>query len=94
MRVRYLAAATRDLDDIFAHIAERNPNVADRVILELRTWVEVLSDFPKAGRETAFVGVRSTPVPRLPYVIYYRVRPGELRILRVRHARRRPLSRA
>lgn len=92
MRIRYLQSAARDLNELITYVARDNPLAASSLERECRVFLELLADFPHAGRRSGFSGVRYSPVPRLPYVIYYRLLPGELRILRIRHARRRPLG--
>jgi toxin ParE1/3/4 len=46
------------------------------------------------GRMTDQPGVRVLPVVRYPYLIFYTVvdESDEVRILRIRHGRRRPLA--
>ena len=82
-------AAFRDLEAIWAYLAEDNPEAADRVILELHRAIRRLSKFPAAGH-------RRTDLTRLPllfwtegrYEILYRVFPEFIEIDAVLHGSR------
>jgi toxin ParE1/3/4 len=78
--------AVDDLQAIKSYIAAMNPGAAQRVAQALLEAGESLSVFPMRGRPSG--GVRQF-VAVTPYVMRYRVRPGEVVILRVRHGRRR-----
>jgi plasmid stabilization system protein ParE len=38
-----------DLDQIRAHIAEENPDAADRIVTEIFSRIRVLVEFPRQG---------------------------------------------
>ena len=90
MRLRWTRRAERDLDEIAAYIGQDSPAAAARVILELIDAVEsLLPGQPAIGRAGRVLGTRELIVGGLPYIIPYRVRDGDLEILRVLHASRR-----
>lgn len=92
MVVRFTARANAELRAIFAYIERDNHRAAIDVASRIQEFSRVLAEQPGMGRATSRTGVRTCPVPGLPYLIFFRVRDPELQILRLRHARRRPLS--
>ncbi len=90
MRLRWTRRAERDLDEIAAYIGQDSPAAAARVVLELIDRVEsLLPGQPAIGRPGRVLGTRELIIGGLPYVIPYRVRDGDLQILRMLHVSRR-----
>lgn len=70
---------------------EAGPEVASRFLDAVEAMHEAIGRHPKAGSarygyETGIAGLRSRPVPRFPYLIFYVEAPGRIEILRVLHA--------
>ena len=65
--------ARDDLDAIYAWIAKDAPKVADVVVARILRSARILSRFPYIGRPGKIAGTHEWPVPRLPYLIVYRV---------------------
>lgn len=93
MKVRYSPRALAQLEEIHKYIAEYNPRAAAAVVARIQDLCEKLGEFPGMGAATDHPGVRMVPVVRYPYLIFYVVvaQSSEVRILRIRHGRRRPL---
>lgn len=86
MAVRWTDAAALDLDWIQMWIHADDPDAAERVIFQLIDAVERLAEFPLLGRDGREEGSREWSVPRLPYIIAYRIENDDgLTILRVLH---------
>jgi addiction module RelE/StbE family toxin len=94
MRVRYSPSALAQLERIHSYIARHNPRAAQKVIARIEDLCARLADFPGMGAETDNARVRVLPVVRYPYLIFYTIlaEDDEVRILRVRHGRCRPLA--
>jgi toxin ParE1/3/4 len=92
MKVRYTETALREVDGIFAYIADYNVVAAAAVVERVDELVEQLSEFPYLAQETDIAGVRKFPLGRFPYVVYYTVQQDEVIILHIRHGARRPPS--
>lgn len=92
MYVRYLRRASLDLQEIGTYVDRDSPVAARRVLATIERHIALLCDFPDLGRWSGVQSVRIAPVPRLPYLIFYRRVGDELRILRVRHSRRRAIA--
>ena len=87
-RLRVTAAATTDLEEIWAYIAQESSVSADRFVDELLDKFPLLAERPEIGvaRETLAPGPRLFPVRR--YLIFYRWTPPYLDIVRVLHSSR------
>ena len=90
MRIRYTLRARADLEEIRFYLLERDPRAAVAVLTTIRRRIAWLADFPLMAPETDEPGVRALPVVRYPYRVYYELVGSEVRLLHVRHTRRRP----
>jgi toxin ParE1/3/4 len=90
MRLRWTPTAYLELQDVVAYIAIRNPQGAAKVHARIRHTIDLLVDFPAAGRATREPGVRRILSLPYPYIVSYEVMGEAIVILSVRHARRRP----
>ncbi|CAO4156528.1 type II toxin-antitoxin system RelE/ParE family toxin [Methylorubrum thiocyanatum] len=93
MKLRLSARASDDLSSIAAYLAARDPQAAYHVEQQLADALRRLLDHPKAGRPVGS-GLRRLAVPRLPYLIYYRVDEAAdaVGVVTIRHTARRPLG--
>lgn len=88
MRVVRSGRAGRDLDDIFDHTARRwGADQAERYLRELDAACQRLAEYPLLGSAADLVrpGYRRLASGR--HVIYFRVHPDEVLIVRVLHQR-------
>jgi len=89
LRLRWARLAERDLDEIADYIGQDNPAAAARVVLELIDQAEsLLPEHPAIGRPGRVLGTRELVIGNLPYILAYRVRGGDVEILRVLHTAR------
>jgi toxin ParE1/3/4 len=88
MNVRFTNKAQVDLDQIRSFISQENPSAASRLVTRLIELSRALSDNPKEGRTADEPGVHVLIVPRLNYLIFYRLAEAEIQILHIRHASR------
>jgi toxin ParE1/3/4 len=93
MSFSFSPKALRNIDEIHTYVARENPAAARKILDRIHTIAAYLGDFPLSGRPTGLREIRVCPVHPYPYLIFFRPVPGkkEVRILRVRHAARRPL---
>jgi toxin ParE1/3/4 len=92
MTVTWSPEALFDLADPRDYIAEDNPDAARRVAIAVVQMVEDgLSINPKLGHPGRIPGTREMVIPKLPFIVPYRIRADVLEVLGVyHHARRRP----
>lgn len=76
-------AAQRDVGRAYSYLAQFNPAAAQQMATELYEAVRLLAPYPYSGREVD--GGRRELVAAGSYVIVYKVRTTETRILRVWH---------
>ncbi len=85
MRIRWLEAASRDLDRAAAYIARDDPGAASRAVLRVVGAVGHLAANPGMGRVGRVEGTRELVVSDTPFIVPYRVKNGLVEILRVFH---------
>jgi plasmid stabilization system protein ParE len=89
MHVRIMPAALREIEAIGDYIAKDNPSRAVSFISEIYESRHGLSEyaerFPVIPRYADFAVRRR---PHDPYLIFYRIRSGEVEVLRVVHGAR------
>lgn len=91
MKVRLLAKAVDDLDKIKSFIEADSPRAALDVARCFADSFGLIGNNPEIGRPIEGQAVRLFVVPRLPYVMPYRIRRNAIEILRVFHtSQRRP----
>ena len=90
MKVRYRERALADLDEIFQYIDQRSPGGARNVIDAIHAPIEAIADYPLSAPRTSFGGIHVKVIGQYRYKVFYRVNAGEVEILHVRHAARRP----
>jgi toxin ParE1/3/4 len=80
--------AEADLDDIWEHIAEDNPDAADKVLDDIGERCAMLAQFPMIGtsRDELFPALRSLAVGH--YVIFYLPLDDGIDVVRVLHGKR------
>jgi toxin ParE1/3/4 len=92
MKVRWTPRASRDLSDIHASLAERDPAAALAVARTIRAQAEALGAHPLMGHAGRVKGTRELVLAGYPYAIAYRVARERVEILAVRHRARRWLQ--
>jgi plasmid stabilization system protein ParE len=88
MKVRYTPRAQADLEAIFAYLDARAPAAALSVKSTIERRIAQLETFPFMAPETDLPGIRELTIIR--YKVYYEVSSGEVWIVHIRDARRRP----
>jgi toxin ParE1/3/4 len=90
MKVRVTDDATEDLRRINAFISARDAAAAESVIDRIRRTLALLATLPRLGHAGIVHGTYEISIPRVPFLVVYRVDVGdrneELVILCVYHA--------
>ncbi|MFC1524042.1 type II toxin-antitoxin system RelE/ParE family toxin [Thermodesulfobacteriota bacterium] len=75
--------AIHDLEDIWLYIAIDSPHIADKFLDSVFEQCQLFCSSPEMGRlrEDLLPGMRSFSIKR--YVIFYRVIPGRVEIIRI-----------
>jgi toxin ParE1/3/4 len=89
MRVRVTDDAKADLRQIKASVGEHNAIAAEGVIDRIRKTLTLLAVLPRLGHPGLVHGTFEKGVPRVPYLVVYRIAIAdddrELVVLRVYH---------
>lgn len=92
MRLRLTEDAASDLESIKTFTADFDDAIADGIIDRIAGVIRLLCHWPHMGHAGSRVGTFEMAVPRLPFVIIYRLdfgdRAEELIVLRIYHMRR------
>ena len=88
LKLRFTAAAHRDLHDILEYLGPRNPLAANSVIIAIEHSANLLTEYPMSARKTDMKDVRVKALTKYPFLIFYHTGNSELTILRVWHSSR------
>jgi plasmid stabilization system protein ParE len=86
MSAFFTPKARTDLSRIHSYIAKDNPAAASRLAVELLAACDRLELFPERGRKGRIAQTRELTTV-WPYVIVYRIRRGNVEVLRIWHGR-------
>ena len=89
IRVFWHPEALGDLQEIAQYIARDNPGAARGVVARVEELVEILEQYPRAGRIGRAEGTRELVVPGTPYIVAYTVDGDAVDIVAVFHGARR-----
>lgn len=90
MNLVWSIEALDDLENLHAYIAKDSPKAARATALAVIAAVEtLLLENPHIGRAGRVSGTREFVVPHTPFIAPYRIKDGDLQILRVYHGARR-----
>ncbi len=84
---RWTTPARRDLEAQFEYIQRENPAIVSHIATLIKKATNSLDTFPHLGRDGVVAGTKELVIPRLPFVCVYRVRDGQVEILRLLHER-------
>ena len=88
MQVKWLRNAAKNLNDATEYIADDNPKVARKFFMHTIESVNKLAQYPELGRAGRVPGTRELVIFGYPYIIPYRIKDGDVEILRVFHTSR------
>jgi toxin ParE1/3/4 len=89
VKIRWFASAIRDLKALRQFIEEDDASAAAEVAKRIIAAVEILADFPSAGRPGRIPSTRELLISGTPYLVAYRVVSGKVEVLRVLHGARK-----
>ena len=89
VKIKWLALAAEDLEEVERYISKDSPAQAVSVVLRIIKAVEILADYPGIGRQGRVEDTRELVLSDLPYIIPYRQKNGWIEILRVFHQARK-----
>ena len=88
MQVKWLRNAAKNLNDATECLAEENPKVAREFFIHIIKSVNKLAYYPELGRAGRVVRTRELVIVGYPYIVPYRIKDGNVEILRVFHTSR------
>jgi addiction module RelE/StbE family toxin len=90
--LEYAIAAGEDLESIQRYIEAENPKAAARVIENIMTAADSLTDFPLLGKPWRRAGTRKLVLTKYPYSIIYRLTPVKVLVLTIAHQSRKHIG--
>jgi toxin ParE1/3/4 len=85
MRIRWTQAAADDFESIANYLTEHHPTYIHSTILEIHQRIQSLLSFSSRGRPGRIEGTRELVIPRLPYIVVYRIAVDDVEILHIYH---------
>lgn len=92
MKVVLTPRARRDIRKIHSYLCIKSTQGAEKVVRRIREALLQLRDQPEIGTAVSETDVRRLYVGRYPYVAYYRLKPGRVEIVHIRHTSREPFE--
>ena len=92
MRIRWTPAAAENLESIYIYLCEHYPSFAVSTVRVLYESARALRAFPERGRLGEIDGTREFVLPRLPYIIVYRINEQTIEVLHIYHGAQDRLS--
>lgn len=86
MRIRWTPAAAENLEHIKDYLTEHHPQFTQSTVLELYEAICSFRTYPRRGRPGREEGTRELVLPRLPYIVAYRVREQSIEVLHIFHS--------
>lgn len=86
-RVRWVEQAQADLVRITDYYAAAAPDFTESLLDRIEALAGLLASYPEIGAALSGTGVRKVSVRGTRYLLFYRVTPDAIEILRVYHAR-------
>lgn len=83
MQVKWLRNAAKNLNSATEYIADDNPKVAREFFIHTIESVNKLVQYPELGRAGRVLGTRELVIFGYPYIVPYRIKDGNVEILRV-----------
>lgn len=90
LSIKWTAPAKRDILEATKHALKDDPAKAEKLADALFKAVEQLALFPGSAPPGRIEGTRQLSLPKLPFVIIYKIGFTDLHILRILHTRRNP----
>ena len=90
MRLRFTRRAAQDLVDIGNYLQSRSPGGAANVRAAILDSLQILTEFPFAGRLQSVETVRKTVTRKYSYLIYYEISPtgDAIVVITIQHSSR------
>jgi len=89
MKVVFTDDALRELDDILRYISTNYPGIQSSFETRLRMIIARIGTWPESAQEVIDrPDVRSVPLIRYPYRLFYRVAADRVEVLHVHHSAR------
>ena len=90
MIVRQTRRARSNIETILTGLEQKSPLGASRVAASMKKTMQLISDFPRAGKQTSKPSLFVKILADYPYKIFYLIKGDIVEIIHVRHAARRP----
>ena len=89
MQIKWTKKAISNLEKEFEYIAKDNPEAAEKIAKQIKETVEKLKTYKLIGRPGRFSSIRELVIPKLPYIIPYRIKKDTIEIIRILHTARK-----
>ncbi len=86
MKIKWTTGASQNLKHIEEYIARDNPKAGINMVLKIIKSVELLSHNPGMGKTGRLFETRELIISGTPFIVPYRVKAGQIQILRVFHS--------
>jgi toxin ParE1/3/4 len=89
MKIRLTQRASEQLLSAYEYLQSASLSAASAQMKRIFNTIDLLENYPLAGRKGRIAGTREMIVPRTPFIVAYTIEGGEVHILAALHASRR-----
>ncbi|HAT8623610.1 TPA: type II toxin-antitoxin system mRNA interferase toxin, RelE/StbE family [Legionella pneumophila] len=86
MRIKWTIGAKKNLNQIEEYIAQDNPKAAVDAVIRIINSIGMLSNNPAMGRIGRIFDTRELVISGTPFIVPYRIKSGQIEIIRVLHS--------
>lgn len=86
LKIKWTTGTSQNLHQIEKYIAQGNSDAAIDIILKIIKSVELLVDNPAMGKVGRLFDTRELIIGGTPFIVVYRIKSGQIEVLRVLHS--------
>ncbi len=89
MKIRFTPLAYKDIDSVYNYLAKDDSNIAQVALDRIENLIDHLIFHPELGKQGRVKGTRELIIPKVPFIVVYKVEDDFITIIAVIHVSKR-----